>query len=294
MACTSPLVAYSRFKPDGKRQLFWKVADLKLPAHMYDRLELPCGRCMACRLERSRQWAARILCEAREHEASSFVTLTYDDGHLPVGSTLVKRDLQLWFKRLRKSLSVAVRYYAAGEYGDQSFRPHYHVCLFGYDFPDRQLFKRSPSGDLFTSVELSESWGLGHCLIGALTFDSAAYVARYCTKLVSGKDKEAHYHGRLPEFSVMSRRPGIGATWLSKYAEDVYPYDELVVRGVPCKPPRFFDEKYGCMYPGEMGTIKSVRASRVKPESDSRRAVRAEVLERRLQAVRSIKESSYG
>ena len=134
---------------------------------------------------------------------------------------------------------------------------------------------------------------MGHCSIGELTFDSAAYVARYCTKLVTGKEREAHYAGRTPEFALMSRRPGIGARWLDEFVHDVYPSDELVVNGRPTKPPRYFDSRFELRHPALMANIRGVRASRVRPESDPRRAVRAEVLERRLKAVRSIKENGY-
>jgi hypothetical protein len=207
--------------------------------------------------------------------------------------SLSKRDLQLFFKRLRKQLCFPVRYYAAGEYGDKTFRPHYHVCLFGYDFPDRVLFKRTDVGDLYISQSLIDIWGKGHCLIGGLSFESAAYVARYCVKKIVGKDADAHYAGRQPEFALMSRRPGVGAGWLAKYGSDVYPSDQLIVRGFPSKPPRYFDDRMSLTSPEVVATVKFDRAAHVKFESDSRRAVRQEVLERRVADIRSLKESSY-
>ena len=139
MPCYNPLSAYLHCLPDGSRKLYFSVRDLKFPVHFYTRVDLPCGRCIGCRLERSRQWAMRIVAEQQCCEASSFVTLTYADA--PV--SLSKRDCQLFLKRLRKRCG-SFRYYLAGEYGEESGRPHYHACIFGLDFLRIAFF----SGDL--------------------------------------------------------------------------------------------------------------------------------------------------
>ena len=140
-------------------------------------------------------------------------------------------------KRLRQKFGVKIRFYHCGEYGEQLSRPHYHACLFGVRFEDQTPFGEKT----FTSKTLTQVWGKGHCLIGDLTYESAAYVARYCTKVVTGDSAVSHYEGRLPEYSTMSRRPGIGYGWYQRFSSDVYPSDFLVVRGAKCKPPRYYD-----------------------------------------------------
>lgn len=211
--------------------------------NIISRLDLPCGRCVGCRLERSRQWAVRCMHESQMHKENCFVTLTYDDEHLPPLASLRYRDFQLFLKRARKRLGK-FRYFAGGEYGEQTNRPHYHACLFGIDFPDRLYFKTTGSGEkIYTSELLSLLWPHGHSSIGTLTFESAAYVARYCLKKVNGDGAEFHYNGREPEMGHMSLKPGIGETWFRKYHSDVYPSDQVISRGYPAKPPRYYDKK---------------------------------------------------
>ena len=150
---------------------------------------LRCGQCMECRLAYSREWAIRITHESQMHGSNCFLTLTYDDEHLPRYGQLVKRDLQLFFKRLRK-YAGRFRYVAAGEYGEQNRRPHFHAAIFGLDFSgDRVLYATSVRGDnTFVSPLVGKAWGMstfpmGHT-IGSLTFESAAYIARYNTVIV--------------------------------------------------------------------------------------------------------------
>lgn len=223
---------------------------------------LPCGQCYQCRLERSRDWACRCILEAQMHKDNCFVTLTYDDAHLPSDYGLQKMDLTNFFKRLRYNTGVKLRYFACGEYGDLYSRPHYHICIFGYRPKDLQLIAQNCGVNLYTSQEILKAWqGRGFVSIGDVTFESAAYVARYVMKKVTGDRAEEHYQGREPEYVVMSRRPGIAASWFEKYSEDVYPNDYLVVRdSIKCKPPRYFDSLYDVYY-GE-GAIESIKAER--------------------------------
>ena len=213
-------------------------------------LVLACGQCIGCRLERSRQWAIRCMHEAQMHDVNSFVTLTYDNSHFT--PSLRYSDFQLFMKRLRKELG-SVRFYMCGEYGEKTFRPHYHALLFGVDFSlDRYLWRRSGSGfDLFRSPTLERLWTFGNSEIGEVTFESAAYVARYCMKKVTGPAAENHYKrvmestGEIvdvvPEFTRMSLKPGIGRRWIEKFYTDVYPNDSVLVNGMKCKPPRYYD-----------------------------------------------------
>lgn len=207
-------------------------------------LNLPCGQCIGCRLERSRRWAVRIMHESRLHDRNSFLTLTYDQRHVPPGGTLRVEDFQLFMKRLRKRCSGALRFFHCGEYGERNGRPHYHCCLFGEDFHgDRVHVETSQRGDfLYESAFLTDVWGMGKAMIGDLTFESAAYVARYVLKKVTGEKKAEHYGERLPEYVTMSRRPGIGADWFEKFKTDVYPSDSIVMRGRLMMPPPFYDK----------------------------------------------------
>lgn len=209
-------------------------------------MNVACGQCIGCKLERSRQWAVRCMHEAQLHEENCFLTLTLrDEGD---GSVHV-RDVQKFMKRLRKAIKRRVSYLACGEYGEALGRPHYHMALFGYNFPDRRRWK----GDLWVSEKLDKLWSHGYCTIGELTFESAAYIARYCTKKITGSMAAKHYTRVLesgeivsvePEYITMSRRPGIGKRWLERYHSDVYPSDEVIVRGKQARPPRYYDKEH--------------------------------------------------
>ena len=303
MPCYYPLDAYMiRGHNGSKAKIFLSVRELKWPIHMYDRIQLPCGRCIGCRLERSRQWAARLVCEQSMHSCASFITCTYSSPPLVLGPdgverpSLCKRDGQLFLKRLRKHYSdINIRYYWAGEYGEQTFRPHYHACIFGLDFSeDRVLFSSSGPNSLYVSDTLTNIWGLGHCLIGECTFESAAYVARYCVKKVNGDLAESHYMGRVPEYAVMSRRPGIGGLWIEKYFSDCYPTDELVSRGRPSKPPRFFDNFLLDKDPELFAKVKAAREIEVGRLPDLRLAALDELAKLKLEQRKAVKEHGYG
>jgi len=218
-----------------------------------EKLQVPCGQCIGCRLERSRQWAVRCIHEAQLHKHNCFITLTYRDADLPSPPTLRVDHFQKFMKRLRKRFGSGIRFFHCGEYGEIYGRPHYHACLFGFDFPDKVLWKEHNGNRLYVSDALHELWPYGYCYIGAVTFESAAYVARYIMKKVNGDASEEHYRrvdpltGEIfnakPEYITMSRRPGIAARWFENYRSDVYPDDFVVVRGRPCRPPRFYDNR---------------------------------------------------
>lgn len=274
MVCFHPLTAYQlrQSKPNGKKAIVFGMPPTRSE---YDVVNLPCGQCIGCRLERSRQWAIRCMHEASLHSASSFLTLTYDDEHIhwsPVTGeqTLYKRDLQLFMKRLRKYLEPhKVRFFACGEYGDSSNRPHYHVILFGYDFPDKRLYKLSNAGfPYYISDVLNRLWTHGYCTIAGVSFDSCAYVARYVTKKLNGEAGKLKYEGIEPEFVNMSRRPGIGAGWFEKYASDVYPYDRVIIvdneKTRKLRPPRYYDKLYDAIDHDEMELIKLKRVAQAK------------------------------
>lgn len=165
---------------------------------------VPCTRCLPCRFNRRRMWTFRMVLETLKHGDSSFLTLTYDDNHLPAGGTLVPRDAQLFIKRLRKALDpIKIRYFLVGEYGDTSNRPHYHAALFGVPLSADKI--------------VQEAWGKGHVMLGDLNLHSAQYIAGYTVKKMTQKE-DVRLNGRHPEFARMSLRPGIGALAV----EDIY------------------------------------------------------------------------
>ena len=233
-------------------------------------LELPCGQCIGCRLERSRQWAMRCLHESSLYDFNSFITLTYDDFNLPVGGSLDYVDFQKFMKRLRKRVGSKVRFYMGGEYGSEgTMRPHFHACLFGYDFPDKVYYKKTSSGEkIYTSKLLESLWPYGLSSVGNVTFESAAYIARYCVQKVTGDLAQAHYRvitddgeiiDRVPEFNHMSLKPGIGADWLKKFRTDVFPRDYVVINGVKTKPPKYYDVLFEREFPGDFSQIVASR-----------------------------------
>lgn len=184
-----------------------------------------------------------------------------------------------------------------GEYGDTNRRPHYHVILFGYDFPDRKLWSKSTNGNLlYRSALLEKVWPFGHTTIGALTPASAGYVARYCLKKITGPMAEEHYKtyhphtGEIiqlhPEFIRMSTRPGIGASWYEKYSGDAFPSDFVIVDGSKKPVPRYYTKKLAASDPEAEERIKLKRTQNARHHKDNntpeRLETRAEVLHHRV------------
>lgn len=210
-------------------------------------LTLPCGQCIGCRLVRVRSWAIRCMHEASQHEVSSFVTLTYDQEHFD--PSLNYRDFQKFMYRVRTRLGPT-RFFMCGEYGEHTQRPHFHALLFGRSFRDGVTCGK----DIYCSQTLTALWPHGFSSFGAVTYQSAAYVARYATKKITGPLAAAHYSrvdtrtGECvtvtPEFARMSLRPGIGASWFAKYWREVYVPRDGVVRpgGKQVPPPRYYDK----------------------------------------------------
>lgn len=258
MTCFSPLSAW---QTDDGEIVFVERGSIRRA------LSLACGQCYGCRLARSRDWATRVLHEAKLHADNCFITLTFSDKHCP--DSLDYRLFQLFMKRLRKRFGK-VRFYMCGEYGEKFSRPHFHACLFGFDFPDRVYFRRLPSGSkIFTSAILESLWTYGFSSVGEVTFESAAYVARYVMKKVYGEASVNHYcvvdgdtgecFDRCPEFTRMSLKPGIGRGWIERYERDVYPHDYVVVNGMKFKPPKYYDKYLEVVNPDEWEHVRMVR-----------------------------------
>lgn len=261
-------------------------------------LELPCGRCIGCKLDRARAWSVRITHEAQLYDSNLFLTLTYRDEDLPEDKSLHYEDFQLFMKRLRfrlKGVSVGpngrrpIRFFVAGEYGGLTKRPHFHAILFNTLFPDQRKFV---NGTWWSGLA-EELWSKGNVVIGSVTPASAAYVAGYSLKKVHGQAAKDAYEDvvnlrtgevscRRPEMVAMSRRPGIGAWWYDRFAGDLFPFDHAVQCGQEYKVPRYYLEKYKLTADAgaveEMMYGRFLRAEERREDSTpERRAVREEV-----------------
>lgn len=275
MPCFHPLPGWyaKKLNPETqKRSIVFKGGEGSkfLPA------TVPCGTCIGCKLERSRQWALRCMHETKLHEDSCFVTLTYEDSP----GTLVPSHYPEFMKRLRWHYGNGIRFFQCGEYGESFERPHHHALLWGVRFEDEARYVGLDESSGRVSKRLEEIWGHGRCFIGDVTFESAAYIARYTLKKVVGPGAPAWYQGRHPEFLTMSRRPGIGAAFLDKYGAEIYKDDSCIVRGAECKPPRYYDDRKAKLHPSVIERVKGRRRAAGRAfvdNSGSRLVVREKV-----------------
>lgn len=228
--------------------------------------EVPCGQCMACRLNYGKEWSIRIMHEAKKYETSIFLTLTYDEDNIPENGSLQKRDVQLFLKRLRRVLEPReIRYYLSGEYGDKFCRPHYHVILFNVSpFEKIFRFEQKRKGEY---IGYCDVWPYGLVYCGQVTDDSACYVAKYTTKKVKGKGSHEFYeaHGLVPEFALMSRRPGIGADFCDKFSPELIQHQSVISKGQEYKLPRYYQNRLGLKKSfRELSKLKGKRREELK------------------------------
>ncbi len=305
MPCYHPITAYkSRETHESGKRKFVFYEDHKMRDMHLAPVELPCGQCIGCKLERSRQWAIRCVHEASQQENNVYITLTYNDEHLPrvdpgdneTIPTLCPRDFQLFMKRLRKQNGANIRFFHCGEYGPLKGRPHYHAIIFNLDFEkDKKPWKMINGNQLYTSKALNDLWSqdgssLGFSSLGAVTFHSAAYVARYLMKKLTGPQAEAYEWNhpktgqlfrRHPEYTTMSRRPGIGKTWLNQYQDDIYPGDFVIINQKKMKPPKYYDRQFEITDPKDYNQIKRQRVREArkhgKDTTPERLAIREKV-----------------
>ncbi|WNK13252.1 MAG: replication initiator protein [Microvirus sp.] len=237
MSCVYPLDCWRSAKrsESGKQPITFKIQD----ANTDQKLQVPCGKCIGCQKTKSQVWSVRLYHESLQHERNCFVTLTYNE---PCPKTINKRDLQLFFKRLRHVHRL--RYFACGEYGTRTRRPHYHAIIFGEDFRDESY---AINNVLYSQPALANTWGLGLVSVGDASIESMAYTAGYCTKKMTDPDT----------FNMMSNRPGIGHTWLDKYRDDIVRTEQVVINGRNMPIPK----KYLEWYSEEFETLRLSRAN---------------------------------
>ncbi len=324
MACFHPLTA-ARWERPGKlptRPVFGSAIEAGM-----SKMKLPCGQCIGCRLDHSSRWATRCMHESKSHEQNSFLTLTYSDEKMPPSLSVSKKPLQKFFKDLRNYLNYGIKshldearqipnpeftvtkYFACGEYSPKKTRPvgpfnpwefigegerpHYHAILFGYDFPDKELWTVRNGLNIYSSDILADIWGKGHCTIGSVTHESAGYVARYSLKKINGSlenkpckitgllpyERICHYTGEIlqVEKERLQMSNGIGRDFYNCYTSDIYPADSVVINGHETRPPRYYDNLYDAEQPGIMEDIKNRRIKNMeKHRSDNTPARLAE------------------
>lgn len=315
MSCKKPLKAYSR-KIDGKNKIVF-ANSFEAPFSDFDghlhgtKLEIPCGQCIGCRLDYSREWATRCVLEASAYQHNYFVTLTYNDLHLPISRfanvdeytgelfldtsySLVPKHLQDFMKRLRENFSyefghVGVRFYGCGEYGSKNQRPHYHLILFNCPIPDLIPVGTNFQGDVYYQSDFVEkAWSeldkvsgirspFGFVTIAEVNFNTCAYVARYMLKKHKGKDSCYYEENHIvPEFSRMSRKPGIAREYFDNNMNQIYKYDQIIITGGDgiakrVRPPRYYDYLYDIFSPEDLERVKEARLSKALNTEHSRK-----------------------
>ncbi len=225
---------------------------------------VPCGNCIGCRAEQTRQWAVRMMHEERMHKHSFFLTLTYDEGSLPENASLCPKHLSGFVSRMRKAWpSRRLSFFGCGEYGERTQRPHYHAMCYGAPFYDKYDGFDDSRSNIWRSESLNNLWGHGGTELGSVTMASASYVAGYIRKKQRSKDRVRcnPATGELlePEFARMSLRPAIGRRWIERNWRDVYPRDFVVVDGVEAKPPRYYDKWMETKFPFIMEEVRQKR-----------------------------------
>lgn len=251
MTCHFPIPAY--LGADGAVKFQRREAAFGKPGFIH----LPCGLCFGCKADRAREWAIRSYHEAQMHDESIFVTLTYAPQNLPPAGSLAPRDLQLFFKRMRRR-GYSFRYFACGEYGDQRLRPHYHACMFGLGLEKQTIAGRSEAGHpQYFNDDLSAAWSLGRATFADFHPDAARYTAHYTAKKLGSFAQERidpetglkpyermEMSGEIVElkreFQRSSLKPALGMSWLEKHWREVFPADSVVMQGKEYPPPRAY------------------------------------------------------
>lgn len=244
MACTSPkTVSFDRHGRVSYSALNWDK--------QYAPFKLPCGKCLACRLDYAKQWAVRCVHESAMHEKNSFITLTYSDENLK-SPKLDYTDFQKFMKKLRKTQDAPIGVFVTGEYGERNKRPHWHAIFFGYRPADLLDHSTTDRGDLvYTSATIDRLWGkndpaLRPSIIGDVTIESAGYTARYAAKKLVHRDEVEQYE----PISKKSSKHAIGKKWLEKNYKDIFDLGRLrLANGVSSQIPRYYERWFKDNHP---------------------------------------------
>lgn len=309
MPCYHPMIRIENTNKwekatDGHR---YHPATIEQPHDLYNRLEeikdnisyryniLPCGKCIGCKLEYSREWANRGYLEAKCWKQNWFVTITYDEDHLTIqeettdeneitwtnegdwNGTLVPKELTQFIKNIRQIMKReykedGIRFMACGEYGEEGERPHYHIIFFNLNLPPETFYnpKIINKETYWQNTIIERAWGKGIINISEASWNNIAYTARYITKKINGTGSDELYKskGQEKEFFRVSRMPGIGQPYYEKHKEQIYKNDEIIVKNrqgiISCKPPKYFDELYEKENPEHFKQIKEKRKKEQK------------------------------
>lgn len=289
--CHSPITAYP---------VSGGISFSRPVGHSGRTVQVPCRQCLHCRLTRAAEWGTRCWAESLSHANAWFLTLSQDDDHGSAWSSLDKAVLQAFWHRWRER-GVKVRYAACGEYGEQTERAHYHAAVFGPEIPGLEFFRNNERGDrLYVSDWLSELWGRGFVTVGALTPESAAYVAGYCLRDMyakqPGRYDTVNPSGELVErelpFFTMSRRPGIGAGFVERYGTQFAAGDFMISGGRKVPTPKYFHRVLEAQNPDLAAVLQERREDEVysdrakRERRPGRLAAKATCLQAKLDVAR--------
>lgn len=262
MSCFRPIRVWQRI---GGGKVIWDCD--KESAECGAEIHIPCGKCIGCLLDRCNDHATRCWCETQTNENECcFITLTYNNENVPNYITIEHQ--QKFWKRLRYYYPDAkIKYFGCGEYGPKTFRPHWHFCIWGYKPKDLKFYKYNHNGDkLYTSKELKDIWGMGFVIIGELTYKSACYVSRYCTKKLFKKRKWTEKTEIKPECTICSK--GIGLDYWNKFKERIIQNNGIHIKidkSVKNKKiPKYFMKKWKEAEPYEYECYNFERAESVQ------------------------------
>ena len=250
-----------------------------------DAVLIPCRHCVGCCTSLSREWMHRMVLEKEVSKTSYFLTLTYDEENIPVNHQLNKKHLDDFLKALRNYFKNkydydGIRYYACGEYGSKTARPHYHAIIynlpltplefkvFGFEYDKRYKFRVVGKGedgtDLYEFDLLNQLWKKGFVVVGQVTDRSCGYVARYVDKkrLSGEKNKDLKACGIVPEFNCMSRMPGIGVPYYEKYYKKILDNNlNIFINGTTISVGRMFEKFLDKYHPEYLDRYKKLKES---------------------------------
>lgn len=301
MSCYKPLIRL--YNPDNKEQSgrvyslarFSELSgkQLKYEDLMYNPkvMLIPCGQCIGCRIRQREDWTTRIELEARDYPKDQvwFITLTYDDDHVPgmivkTGEIMRKvqytwkpgekrpdsvqillyEDIQKFLKRLRKAYRGKLRYFVAGEYGEQTARPHYHMILYGWEPTDLENLYKIQHNGYYNSKWMAKLWGMGQIQIAQAVPETYRYVAGYVTKKmyeIDGKKANAYYElGQTKPFACMSLKPGLGDNYYQEHKAEIWRQGYIqCTNGKRAQIPRYYEKQMEAENPQRLWRIKRNR-----------------------------------
>lgn len=270
MSCYHPITAWQPFHEGGK--ITFDKPPSK-PIQRHKEIQFPCRQCLGCRIDKQTQWCIRLLHENQLHQNAQFITLTYDEDHIPIDFGLHHEHFQAFMKKLRKlNPEKRLRFFMCGEYGSRGSRPHYHAIIFGLKLDDLKVYKTDYSkGDeykIYTSETLEKIWARGMVTIGYVNKATMNYVSGYMLKeqvLTSKGDysitdpETGEIYDRKAPYIRMSNRPGIGGDWIEKFTSDVYPHDHVIIEGKKKSVPDYYLKKLEQLSPELAAEIKAKR-----------------------------------